>query len=121
MLRLIAEWGVPVLGNCFKIEICAPPILLELCYEALSMSIDEFDKAYNLSIEVLTKSPSHLSNPRINSLTSVRIHRYFSIALDRHLDAKNDDNNGELFTSVYQLHLSRGYYKDLELAKNTDE
>ena len=114
------NWGCSVLGNNFKIDICTPPILLELCYEALSTSIEEFDRAYDLSIEILSKCcfyhKHHMgsytnSKPLKCDFTMVRIHRLFSTTIDNHSKMKNE--NGKPFLSVYQLHLDRGYFRDL--------
>ena len=105
-----------------KSNICVSHMLLELCYGALSISIDEFKLSYDLSIDLLTQCPyfwkvfveddgSDYCRRLKCKFTTVRIHRYLSIALDEYF--KQKPLLGEEKMSVYEFNKKRGFYKDL--------
>ena len=93
-------------SNSTESYICVSNALLEFCYEALSISIDKFKTAYDLSITILIKS----SFPK-KSENTVITHRYFSIRLDNYIKEKPSISRERV--SVYDLNKKRGFFKDL--------
>ena len=100
-------------GGIFDLEIpvSSPTILLELCHEAQSISMAEFDKAFKLCTStcyVQTMNQSRFYRP-----TSVYVRRLLSLALDNHITKFYPDLDR---FSVYKYHLQKGYFMDLSQA-----
>ena len=66
---------------------CAPTILLDLCLEALLISVDKYEETYNLCIELITRATE------LNKKNPTMIRMYFSMAFDIYIKTHNQQAN----------------------------
>ena len=75
---------------------CAPTVLLDLCLEALMISVEKYQEAYNLSLGLIIRSNY------AQKLTSSEIERYLSLAFDAYIRTQNQQSNVPEDFSAYQ-------------------
>ena len=68
-------------------NLCAPTILLDLCLEALLISVDKYEEAYDLCIELITRATE------LNEKNTTMIRMYFSMAFDIYIKTHNQQVN----------------------------
>ena len=116
-----ANWCCNGLGIKVKLGTLAPTILLELCLEAQSVSLDAFNRTYRLCIHILTSKKCLVSDAVMQEkrqqghwLRAVvqkhpkktnQIHRMFSTCLDKHAEKFNTYPRD---FSIYKYNRQRG-------------
>ena len=101
------------------IPVAAPTILLELCYEARSVSLEEFDRAFEVCVSGCTVAENdrpiylkdEVQSDYIEYIPSrAYVRRLFALALDNHVEQIYPDFD---WTSSYNYHLRKGSFVDL--------
>ena len=80
--------------SLYNRDCCAPTVLLDLCLEALLISVTKYEEAYNLCIELIVRN-------NFNTLTRYKVEKDFSLAFDAYIHAQNQKSNVKIF-SAYQ-------------------
>ena len=71
----------------YDVHRCVPTVLLDLCLEALLISVDKYEEAYELCVELFSKATDlNKNNPKM-------IQMYFSMAFDIYIKTQNQQAN----------------------------
>ena len=118
-IHLNVDWSCKPLGIETNNEISASTILLELCLEARTVSLVEFNNAYDLCISVLTSKPRLACEVNQNDTQNRRkiemiwtsvslVNRLFSTALDTHAERFKTYRHD---FSIHEYNRQRGFYR----------
>ena len=85
----------PHADDKYDVNRCAPTILLDLCLEALMISVEKYQEAYNLCLGLIRSN-------YMQKLTSYEIERHLSLAFDAYIKTQNQTSNIPDDFSAYQ-------------------
>ena len=91
---LVKNYDETVLSY-YDSDCCAPTVLLDLCLEALLISVSKFEEAYDLCIELIVRNT-------IQKLSRENVEKHFSRAFDAYIETQNQQSKKSKGFSAYQ-------------------